>query len=254
MTVKRNAQIAATLAGLLCAPSLSLAQTATAAPPHVPLQKAIGQAGPEIEPSLIVMNAHGATLQGGKLTLIGVAPNSIVFADRPVRAAGHTLLIHLLKEWAAGNESSDSFTKDPPNATVSVFGRDARTIRDAVVVLKTPKLEGDRLTFDVDVLEGGLEGADGPASVFIDRFGFAFRGGGGFARGGFAGAGRVGVGRVGFAGGVGRVGYVGRGAWYRGAAVGAAAVGAAAVGAAAAAPYYGGYAAACGYYPYPPCY
>jgi len=41
--------------------------------------------------------------------------------------------------------------------------------------LKAPKLEGDRLTFDVDVLEGDLAGADGPASVFIDNFGFSFR-------------------------------------------------------------------------------
>ena len=75
-------------AGLPSAPMFALAQTATAAPPHVHLPKPIGQAGPEIEPSLIVMNARGASLQGGKLTLIGIAPNSIVFADRPVRAAG----------------------------------------------------------------------------------------------------------------------------------------------------------------------
>ncbi len=37
-----------------------------------------------------------------------------------------------------------------------------------MVVLKSPKLEGDRLTFGIDVLEGDLAGADGPASVFID--------------------------------------------------------------------------------------
>jgi hypothetical protein len=35
---------------------------------------------------------------------------------------------------------------------------------DAVVVLKNPKLEEDQLTFDVDVLEGGLRGADGAAA------------------------------------------------------------------------------------------
>jgi hypothetical protein len=40
----------------------------------VPLQKTIGQAGPEIVPSLIVMNARGATLQNGKLALSGVSP------------------------------------------------------------------------------------------------------------------------------------------------------------------------------------
>ena len=39
--------------------------------------------------------------------------------------------------------------------------------RDAVVVLKTAKLEGDRLTFDVDVLEGDLSGGDGPAALFM---------------------------------------------------------------------------------------
>ena len=134
-------------------------------------QKAIGQskdAKPEVVPSLIVLNARGASLQGQKLTLVGVAQNSIVFADRPVRSAGHVLTAHLLEEWGTG---SDSFAKDPPNATVSVFSKDGSTIRDAVVVLKTPTTDGDRLTFDVQVLEGDLAGADGPASVFIDIIG-----------------------------------------------------------------------------------
>jgi hypothetical protein len=42
------------------------------------------------------------------------------------------------------------------------------------VVLKTAKLEGDRLTFDVRVLEGDLAGADGPAAVFVDIIGLPF--------------------------------------------------------------------------------
>jgi hypothetical protein len=255
------------VAGLACGPAL--AQTATTAPQHVPLQKTIGQDKPEIVPSLIVLNSRTATLQDGKLTLTGVAPNAIVFADRPVRAAGHTLTTNLLEEWSPTNESDESFAKDPPNATVSAFGKDGSVVRDAVVVLKTAKLDGDRLTFEVNVLEGELTGADGPASIFIDRFGFGgfhagFGGVGGFRAGGFhagfAGvdrgfaAGRVGYGRVG-AVGVWHRPYVYRGAWYRGAAVGAAAVGAAAVGAAAAGAYYNPYyAPACGYYPYPPCY
>jgi hypothetical protein len=263
MTMKHSAWIA--IAFLLCGAGPLLAQTATTTPPHVPLQKTIGQAKPEIVPSLIVMNARGASLQGGKLTLTGVAPNSIVFADRPVRAAGHSLTTDLLQEWSPTNDSAESFTKDPPNATVSVFSTDGSKIRDAVVVLKTAKLEGDRLTFDVDVLEGDLAGGDGPAALFIDRFGF-----GGFHAGGFH-AGGFHAGYGGYRGGVGRVGavgvwhrpYVARGAWYRGvgygaAAVGGAALGAAAVGAAAASTYpYGAYpyyGAACGYYPYPPCY
>jgi hypothetical protein len=225
--------VVAIVVSALCLPRLALAQNATAAPPHVPLQKTIGGVSkPQIVPSLFVINSRGASLQGGKLVLTGVAPNSIVFADRPVRSAGHDLTTHIVEDWAEGN---DSFAKDPPNATVSAFTKDGSGVRDAVVVLKSPKLDGDKLTFDVEVLEGELTGADGAAAVFIDIIGrpltpFSY----------------AGVARRSFR----------RGAYY----AGAAAVGAAAVGAAA---YYHPYAyapyapyarPACGYYPYPPCY
>jgi hypothetical protein len=64
-----------------------------------------------MQPSLIVMNAHGATLLGQTLTLTGVSTDSIVFADRPVRAAAHLLTTDVLQERAADG----SFAKDPPN-------------------------------------------------------------------------------------------------------------------------------------------
>ena len=91
---------------------------------------------------------------------------SIIFADRPVRSAGHALTSHLLEEWSIN--APDSFAKTAPNATVSVLMKAKAAVVDAVVVLKSPKLEGERLTFDVDVLEGDLVGGDGAASVFID--------------------------------------------------------------------------------------
>jgi hypothetical protein len=119
-----------------------------------------------VVPSMIVLNARGAKLEGQKLTLEGISPNAIIFADRPVRSAGHALTAHLLEEWSSN--SPDSFAKTAPNATVSVFNKAKAGVTDAVVVLKSPKLEGDRLTFDVDVLEGDLAGADGAASVFMD--------------------------------------------------------------------------------------
>lgn len=195
------------------------------APPHVPLQKTIGATKPQVVPSLIVFNSKGATLQSGKLVLTGIAPNSIVFADRPVRSAGHELTSRIVEDWGSG---SDNFAKDPPNATISVFQRDGSGVRDAVIVLKSPKIEGENLAFDVDVLEGDIKGADGPASVFIDIIGLPFT-------------------PLSVAGVARRTAY--RGAYYAGAA---AAVGtAAAVGAAAA---YGAPRPVCGYYPYPPCY
>jgi hypothetical protein len=213
---------------LLFAPQVSQAQDAISAP----AQKQIGAAKTEMVPSLIVMNSRGASLRGNTLTLNGVSSNSIVFADRPVRAAGHALTSHLLEEWTPNPDGGDDFAKDPPNATVSVLSKDGSKVADAVVVLKSPKLTGDQLTFDVQVLEGDLAGADGPASVFIDIIGRPLT-------------------PLSFAGVARRTGR--RAAWYgAGAAVaGAAAYGAAA--AAAAAPYYYG-RPPCGYYPYPPCY
>lgn len=226
--------LALTVSAILWMPAAASAQSTPSAQPHVPLQKTIGQSKPDIVPSLIVLNSRGARLQGGKLVLTGVSPNSIVFADRPVRSAGHAMTTHLLEEWSPAT-GDDSFAKNPPNATVSGFSKDGATIRDAVVVLKTPKLEGDTLTFDVDVLEGNLTGADGPASIFIDIIGLPRT-------------------PLSFAGMARRTAY--RGAWY-----GAAAAGAAVAGAAAAGAYYHPYAyppypyrPACGYYPYPPCY
>ncbi|WP_373506080.1 hypothetical protein [Aestuariivirga sp.] len=199
---------------MLVAPPAAMAQNAIKAP----AEKTIGTPKAEIVPSLIVLNADGATLNGTTLTLTGVSNNSIIFADRPVRSAGHALTKHLIEEWAEG---SDSFAKDPPNATVSVFTKEADDVEDAVVVLRNPKLDGTTLTFTVEVLESNLAKADGPASVFIDIIGLPRT-------------------PLSFAGMARRTAY--RGAFYAGAAVGAA----------AAYPYHP--RPLCGYYPYPPCY
>jgi hypothetical protein len=224
MKSEKFAQIAG---GLLVATTMlggigtASAQTA-AAPPSI---KTIGTPSaapkPEIVPSLFVLNSRGAILQGDTLTLNGVTPSSIIFADRPVRSAGHQPTADVIAEWGSGE---DSFAKNPPNATVSVLGKDG-SVKDAVVVLKSPKLEGDKLTFAVQTLEGDLTGADGAAAVFIDIIGRPFS-------------------PMSFAGVARRSAF--RGAMYAGAA-GAAAYGAAAY----AAPYA---RPACGYYPYPPCY
>jgi hypothetical protein len=230
-SVTRVCCLSLLVAGLFVGPRVALAQDAISKP----AEKAIGAAKTEMVPSLIVLNAQGASLQGDTLTLNGVAANSIVFADRPVRAAGHALTTHLLEEWTPTSDGSDSFAKNPPNATVSVFNKDGSKVSDAVVVLKSPKLEGDRLTFAVQVLEGDLAGAEGPAAVFIDIIGLPRT-------------------PLSFAGVARRTAV--RGAWYGAAAAGAAvAAGAAAAAAApyyAPPPYYG--RPACGYYPYPPCY
>jgi hypothetical protein len=229
MTRKPTLCVVAALAALMLAPSLAHAEDAIS---H-PAKKSIGSHSNEMVASLAVLNAKGASLDGNTLTLTGVSPNSIVFADRPVHAAGHVLTAHFIREW---DEGVESFAKSPPNATISVFSEEGDSVKDAVVVLKSPKLDGDTLTFDVSVLEGDLTDASGAAALFIDRFAAHINGPHG--------------GHVNVAGG--RPAW--RGAWYArpGVAFGAG-VAAGAVGAAIASPppYYG--PPACGYYPYPPC-
>jgi hypothetical protein len=132
---------------LLGAAGTARAQDASPAHPAPPNRGAVKL---EMVPSLIVMNALGASLQGQVLTLTGVAPTAITFADRPVRAAGHILTPYVLEEWT---DPSGGFAKDPPNATVSVLSKDGGQARDAVVELRNPHLDADRLTFEVRVLE-----------------------------------------------------------------------------------------------------
>jgi hypothetical protein len=146
-------------------PALACAQApTTTAPSASPPGKSSVKV--DMVPSLFVMNARGAGLQGQRLTLAGVSPTSIVFADRPVRAAGHLPTEALLEEWTSGD-----IAKDAPNATVSVLSKDGTSAHDVVVELRSPHLEGDKLTFDVRVIEGDLAAADGPAAVFIDIIG-----------------------------------------------------------------------------------
>ncbi|WP_109577298.1 hypothetical protein [Aminobacter sp. AP02] len=238
MMLNQVATLFAFAGGLAIATTGAMAQDA-AKKPHVPLEKTIGQVKPTGPiPSLAVINSAGATLDGAKLVLTGVSKNSIVFADRPVRAAGHVTTEQFIMQW---DEGKDNFAIDPPNATVSVLGGDGSDVSDAVVTLKSPKLEGTTLTFDVAVLEGSLAGASGPAALFIDAFAIRGPGGGGFAH----------VGGYGYRGGAYWHAPVYHGAWYGGAGVAAGVAAGAAIGAAAAAPYY---PPPCGYYPAPPCY
>jgi hypothetical protein len=164
----RQLAVAICIGALLWTPPIARAQAPTTTAPSAP-KSSKSSVKVEMVPSLFVMNAHGASLQGQTLTLAGVSPTSIVFADRPVRAAGHLPTEALLDEWTTGD-----FAKDAPNATVSVLSKDGVSAHDVVVELRSPRLEGDRLTFDVRVLEGDLAGTDGPAAVFVDIIGLPF--------------------------------------------------------------------------------
>lgn len=115
---------------------------------------------------LFVQNAKGVTFKNGRLVLRGVNPLTVCFADRPARMAGHMPTDKFVPMWSQGR---DSFLKDPPNATLSIFSGDK--VMDAVVVLRNPQLSGNNLSYEVKVLEGSLPAKGGACSLFIDIIG-----------------------------------------------------------------------------------
>lgn len=102
--------------------------------------------------------------------LIKVSPQTLYFADRPERIAGHIQMPAYLTEWTS-KAGKDNFGKDPPNATLSVYepGKPNNTV--AVVEISNPKVEGSDLIYNYKVLEGALPASGGPTSIFIDWIG-----------------------------------------------------------------------------------
>lgn len=101
-----------------------------------------------------------------KLTLNNVSPVTLFFSDRPERIAGNMSTEAFLPFWSKGK---DSFFADPPNADLSIL--EGNTLQQVVVVLKDPVLEGDSLTYTIEVVDGDLPGSGNNVSVFIDIIG-----------------------------------------------------------------------------------
>ena len=115
---------------------------------------------------LYVQNAKNATLNNGRLVMSGVNPKTICFTDRPDRLAGHLPTSSFIPLWSQGK---DSFLKNPPNATLSIFRGDE--VSDVVVEISNPVLSGNTLTYDAKVLEGASTVSGGACTLFIDIIG-----------------------------------------------------------------------------------
>src|SRR5437773_2146986 len=115
---------------------------------------------------LFVQNAKNVSFNQGKLVLREVNPVTVCFTDRPARMAGHMQTSRLIPLWSKGK---DSFLKDNPNATLSVFNSD--NVSDVVVELSNPQLSGNDLTYDARILEGTPPVNGGACALFIDIIG-----------------------------------------------------------------------------------
>jgi hypothetical protein len=137
-----------------------------------PVTAAEAEPKPLIVPVLFVQNAEAVVFGQGTLTLKGISPMTVFFSDRPVRIAGHfNTKDEYMPLW---DEGKDSFLKDPPNATVSIYEKGQEQLTDVVVKLSKPRLAGKDLTYDIKVIEGKAPPKGGACSVFIDIIGLPF--------------------------------------------------------------------------------
>ncbi len=167
MKINRLILISGALAGL----SVTNPFTAYAASPRLATSAplitwtATGKQSKKVD-VLFVQNAKNVTFNKGKLILPGVNPVTVCFTDRPARMAGHMQTSKLIPLWSHGK---DSFLKDNPNATLSVFRGD--NVSDLVVELSNPQLSGNDLTYDARILEGTPPTNGGACALFIDIIG-----------------------------------------------------------------------------------
>jgi hypothetical protein len=117
---------------------------------------------------LLVQTAKELSFDNGTntLSLHGISPVTLFFADRPERVAGNMRTTAFVPFWSQGK---DSFLKDPPNADISIVEGDA--MRQVVVVLRDPVLEGDTLRYKIEKLQGEIPTRGADVSVFIDVIG-----------------------------------------------------------------------------------
>jgi hypothetical protein len=101
-----------------------------------------------------------------RLTLHDVSPVTLFFSDRPDRIAGNMRTAAFVPFWSQGR---DSFLSDPPNADLSIV--EGGELRQVVVVLRNPVLEGGSLAYTVQILAGAMPDAGEEVSVFIDIIG-----------------------------------------------------------------------------------
>ena len=118
--------------------------------------------------ALFVQTGAGMTCDGDTLTLKGLSPSTLYFADRPQREVGHMSSRQFVADWGQGD---NSFAQNPPNAVLSFADAGDRPPEDAVVVIQDPHLDGDALSYRIKVLDGTVPNATGPCALFIDPLG-----------------------------------------------------------------------------------
>jgi hypothetical protein len=105
--------------------------------------------------------------QSGVMTLYGAPSQTMFFTDRPNRVVGNVPTSAFVTKWTT-DKGPNGFASNPPNAAVTVFQSDGA--KTAIVELRNPRLDGNKLSYDVKVLQGISSTQPAEGVLFIDNF------------------------------------------------------------------------------------
>jgi hypothetical protein len=116
---------------------------------------------------LFVQSAQKIDYKDGVMTLHDVPSQTIFFTDRPNRVVGNLPTERFVARWAE-DKSPGGFAVNPPNAAVTLFQPEGA--KTAIVELTNPRLDGNKLSYDVKVLQGIASAQPSQGVVFIDNY------------------------------------------------------------------------------------
>jgi hypothetical protein len=136
--------------------------------PEDPTKQQVETELEEIE-AMFVQTAAEAAVADGVLTLHDASRSTLYFSDRPKRVVGHVTSEMFIDMW---DEGENSFAENPPNAVLAFLEAGDDVPEDVVTVIRNPRMEGNTLSYDIEVLEGTMPAhAKGGVTLFIDPFG-----------------------------------------------------------------------------------
>jgi hypothetical protein len=116
---------------------------------------------------LFVQSARMIDYKDGVMTLHGVPAQTMFFTDRPNRVVGNVPTDKFVARWTT-DTGPNGFATVPPNAAVTVFQPDGA--KTAIVELSNPRLDGNKLSYDVKVLQGIASVQPAEGVLFIDNY------------------------------------------------------------------------------------
>ena len=116
---------------------------------------------------LFVQSAKTIDYKDRVMTLHGVPAQTMFFTDRPNRVVGNLPTDRFVARWTT-DKSPNGFATSPPNAAVTLFQPDGA--KTAIVELSSPRLDGDKLSYNVKVLQGIASAVPAQGVLFIDNY------------------------------------------------------------------------------------